>query len=121
MTRTAKIMVVEDDILILVELVDMLAECGLQALPCSSADSAMALCDTIDGLVTDIDMPGTRSGLDLAWHVHRTRPGLPIVVVSGGRRPLAVELPPGAIFLPKPYRLADILAGLAQKGPARAA
>ncbi len=119
MPKPAKILVVEDQVLLLLDLVDQLAECGFDSLPLTTADGAAEslLRTRIDGLVTDIDLPGTLSGLDLARRCAEIQPGLPIVVVSGGHHPRAEELPPGAVFLSKPYRLEDIVAGLT--APAR--
>lgn len=120
MPKPAKILVVEDQVLLLLDLVDQLAEHGFDALPLTTADGAAEslLRTRIDGLVTDIDLPGSMTGLDLARRCAEIQPGLPIVVVSGGHHPGADELPPGAVFLSKPYRLEDIVAELTR--PARA-
>lgn len=109
-----RVMVVEDEVLLMLELVDSLAEFGIDALPLSMADgAARTLCKSdIDALITDIELPGLNSGLDLAWRCAQLKPNLPIVVVSGGVRPTKAQLPPGAVFIPKPYRIQQILAGL---------
>lgn len=122
MSDLSRILVAEDEILLLLSLVDGLAEHGHEAVPVTSARAAVSLLDTdIDALVTDIELPGNYSGLQLARLTARLRPGLPIVVVSGGVRPKSDELPPGAIFLPKPYRIEDIMAALERQRTARAA
>ena len=109
-----KVMVVEDEVLLLLDLVDNLAGEGIDALPLARADgAARTLCQSdIDALITDIELPGTNSGLDLAWRCAQLKPNLPIVVVSGGVRPTPAQLPPGAVFIPKPYSIRQILAGL---------
>ena len=119
MRKPAKILVVEDQVILLLDLVDQLAEYGFESLPLTTADGAAdsLLRTRIDGLITDIDLPGTLNGLDLARRCAELRPGMPIVVVSGGHRPRADELPAGAVFLPKPYRMEDIVAAL--PAPAR--
>lgn len=114
MPRKPRLLVVEDNILLLLDLVDGLADHGIETVPVSSADGALAyLTDHIDGLITDIELPGTLSGLDLARIVSTRRPGLPVVVVSGGLQPAPAQLPPGAVFIPKPYTLDRILTALA--------
>ena len=120
MPKPAKILVVEDQVLLLLDLVDQLAEHGFDALPLTTADGAAEslLRTRIDGLVTDIDLPGTMTGLDLARRCAEIQPGLPIVVVSGGHHPRAEELPAGAVFLPKPYSIEQVLTGLAITTPA---
>lgn len=109
-----RVMVVEDEVLLLLDLVDNLAGSGIDALPLSMADgAASALCNSdIDGLITDIELPGNNSGLDLAWRCAQLKPNMPIVVVSGGVRPTQAQLPPGAVFIPKPYSIQQILVGL---------
>ena len=122
MSDLSRILVAEDEILLLLSLVDGLAEYGHEAVPVTSARAAVSLLDTgIDALVTDTELPGNYSGLQLARLTARLRPGLPIVVVSGGVRPKSDDLPPGAIFLPKPYRVEDIISALERQRTARAA
>jgi len=61
-------------------------------------------------LVTDIEMPGERHGLDLAWEIHERWPGTRILVVSGNRCFATERLPPGALFLAKPFGAAKLKA-----------
>jgi len=113
MSDLSRILVVEDEAILLLDLVDQLAARGLDPIPAASGSAAARqLGAGIDALVTDIDLPGGLNGLDLARKAARQCPGLPIVVVSGGPRPRPEDLPQGARFLPKPYRLGDILAAL---------
>ena len=114
MDQIKRVMVVEDEVMLLLDLVDNLADFGIETLALGMADgAARTLCKSnIDALITDIELPGTNSGLDLAWRCAQLKPNLPIVVVSGGLRPTRAELPPNAIFVPKPYGIAQILAGI---------
>lgn len=114
MDQIKRVMVVEDEALLLLELVDNLAEIGIQSLPLSTADgAARILCSSdVEALITDIELPGTSSGLDLAWRCASLRPNLPIVIVSGGVRPTAADIPPSAVFVPKPYTIQQILLAL---------
>lgn len=113
MSAISKVLVVDDQPLLLLDLIDQLADFGLEALPAGSARTAARMLDhSITALVTDIEMGDGPDGLVLARLAARAHPGLPIVVVSGGARPAPHQLPPGAVFLPKPYRVVDIVAAL---------
>lgn len=122
MSVLSRILVVEDQPLLLLDLIDNLADFGLEALPASSARTAARLIDgAIDALVTDIEMGDGPNGLALARLAAKHRPGLPIVVVSGGVTPTQADLPVGAVFLPKPYHVADIVAALDAQAQRRVA
>lgn len=122
MTTLSRILVVEDQPLLLLDLIDQLTDFNYESLPASSARTAARLLGTsIQALITDIELGDGPDGLALARLAAETRPGLPIVVVSGGVCPSAAQLPPGAVFLPKPYLVADIVAALERQQIARAA
>lgn len=122
MSSLSRVLVVDDEVLLLLDLADNLADHGIEAVPAATARSAASLLrGNIDALITDIELPGSYDGLHLAGLAARERPDLPIVVVSGGVRPTRDQLPPGAVFIPKPYRIADILAALERQMNAHAA
>ncbi len=122
MSNLSRILIVDDQALLLLSLADGLADCGIDTVAVTSARAAMDFLDAdIDGLVTDIEMPGPYDGLQLASVAARIRPSLPIIVVSGGVCPQKAQLPQGAIFIPKPYRIEDIVTGLTRQIKARAA
>lgn len=122
MPTALRILVVEDQPLLLLDLADQLIEFGHHVVTAGTARTAARLIDgNIDALVTDIELGDGPDGLALARLAANARPGLPIVVVSGGVRPTHAQLPSGALFLPKPYRVADIQAALASQQAARAA
>lgn len=122
MSKLSRILAVEDQVLLLLDLVDNLADHGMEAIPVTSARGAVSLLDTeIDALVTDIELPGNYDGLQLARLAARMRPGMPIVVVSGGVTPSASDLPQGAVFIPKPYSIDHVIAALESQIIAHAA
>jgi Response regulator containing CheY-like receiver, AAA-type ATPase, and DNA-binding domains len=122
MSTLSPILVVEDQALLLLDLIDQLAEFNYEALPAQSARTAARLIESgIRALITDIELGDGPNGLVLARLAARLRPGLPIVVVSGGVRPAKQDLPPGAAFLPKPYRVDAIVAALERQEALRAA
>lgn len=122
MSTLSKVLVVEDDGLLMLDLIDQLTDHGLTPIALSSGISAEPLLSSdVDALVTDIDLPGPLSGLALAHLAAARRPDLPIVVVSGGTRPPRSALPPHAVFIAKPYRVPEILQALWSQQRAKAA
>jgi DNA-binding response OmpR family regulator len=122
MSNLSKILVVEDSPLLLLDLCDQLEEMGYTPVSATTAATAARLVDdTITAMITDIELGLGPDGLALARLAAQARPGLPIVVVSGGVIPTATDLPSGAIFVPKPYSLDAVLAALHSQKMATAA
>ena len=70
-------------------------------------------------VVTDVDMPGSMNGIQLAHYVRNNWPAVAILVISGKVGVTPGELPSGAQFLSKPYqepRLLGIIQTLAARG-----
>lgn len=100
-----KLLVVEDDGLIRLDLVDLLQEAGFDVIDAAHAEAALVLLETtsdVTALLTDIDMPGAINGIELARTVHQRWPDCRIVVISGRYHPAADVLPPATRFLIKP-------------------
>lgn len=122
MSNALRILAVEDQPLLLLDLADQLTQCGHDVLTAGSARTAARLLDArIDALITDIELGDGPDGLALARLAAQDRPGLPIIVVSGGVRPMPADLPPGAVFIPKPYAVNAILSALQRNSLSRAA
>jgi two-component system, response regulator PdtaR len=106
------VLVVEDEPDIRALATEMLEEVGHVVVDFSTAAQAKAYCDVpqndIAAVVTDINMPGEESGLDLATHIAATRPGTAVVVTSGRHDALPAGTPARIRFLPKPWT-ADML------------
>lgn len=80
-----RILVVDDDPLVLVNTVVMLEELGHSAVEASDAEAALrTLNDTpdFDLMITDHAMPGM-TGLELVRKLAQDRPNLPVLMVSG--------------------------------------
>lgn len=78
-------LLVDDEELVRLSTADMLSDLGFAVIEVSSAEEAVQLLDrdrAIDVVVTDHLMPGM-SGTELARHVQRVRPDLPVLLVSG--------------------------------------
>ncbi|QPG61870.1 response regulator [Pseudomonas sp. BIGb0427] len=102
------VLVVEDDETLRSLTMDAISLLGLRVIGCASADDALDILDgssSIDLVMTDICMPGTLDGLELAQMILARSPGLPIIVTSGNRSLPDGLLPSHVIFLRKPWTL----------------
>ena len=98
----AVVMIVEDEALIRFALADELIACGHMVIECCNVLEALAVLGKdgeVDAVVTDVDMPGGLSGLDLSRLLAATRPSLPLWVTSGREVDISA-LGPAAAFLP---------------------
>jgi two-component system, response regulator PdtaR len=105
------VLVVEDELLIRMNIAATIESAGFKAYEASDADEAIALLAEradIHVLVTDIEMPGSMNGVQLAHFAHSYRP-IRIIVTSGRQKIAAADLPRGAIFVPKPCTPFDIV------------
>jgi two-component system, response regulator PdtaR len=97
------ILVVEDEILIRLGLVDDLILARFRVLQASDADEALRILRTseaVDLLLTDVWMPGSMDGLQLAVVARAMRPQLRIAILSGH----VLTAPPEAdVLFGKPY------------------
>jgi nitrogen-specific signal transduction histidine kinase/CheY-like chemotaxis protein len=116
-TGTETVLVVEDDAEVRALACAMLADLGYRTVEACNAEMALRMLKTrpeIDLVFSDIVMPGTMSGLDLARHVMARRPGLPIILTSGynSRHSDPDRILSLVGFVPKPYHQADLSSGL---------
>jgi DNA-binding NtrC family response regulator len=99
------VLLVDDESLVRAAGVDILSEAGFEVFEAINADEALLFLEgplRIDVLLTDVDMPGSRDGLELAHIVAEHWPDLAIIVSSGF--PLLPEmLPERCCFIAKPY------------------
>lgn len=122
MSHISKILVVEDNPLLLLDLCDQLTDLGYSPVPATNASAGAHLLDaTVDALITDIELGAGPDGLALARLAANALPHLQIIVVSGGVLPTVADLPAGALFFPKPYRVETLLAALHRSSHAHAA
>ena len=100
------VLIVEDDELQRLLAFVVVEEAGYVALEAGDADEALALLESrpdISVLFTDVQMPGSMDGLELA-HATRSRwPSMKIVIASGQIRMQPCELPASSCFVGKPY------------------
>jgi signal transduction histidine kinase len=103
-SRRLRVLLVDDDPLVLASTAGMLEEIGHAVVPAEGGEQALAwLRDdpAIDVVVTDFGMPGM-TGLDLAEAARAMRPVLPLVLTTGyGDTP--EPAPGGVTVLRKPF------------------
>jgi two-component system, response regulator PdtaR len=106
------VLVVEDDFLLRIDAVDIVRSAGFEAAEAGNADEAIAIIEAnpnIHVVFTDVQMPGAMDGLKLARFIKDRWPPIKIVATSGRVRVDQKDLPEGSVFVPKPYRPAQII------------
>lgn len=102
----ATILMVEDEALVRMHGADMLEDAGFAVIEAANADEAMAILVQQVGvhlLFSDIDMPGSMDGLDLARRVHERWPDIRLLLTSGHHRLNDSHVPAEGQFLRKPW------------------
>lgn len=101
--------VVEDDPFQADQITELLEAHNMLVVRCDDAEAAeLVVARTgleLELLVTDVELAGEKTGLDLALFAREKFPGLKIVVMSGRKR----EVPQGVIFLEKPWKVVDLV------------
>ncbi|MFS2008628.1 PAS domain-containing protein [Azospirillum sp. CT11-132] len=99
------VLVVEDDPIVALTVATALEDAGFTITRATTADEALPLLEAggFDLLFSDVVMPGTMSGVDLARTAQRLRPDLPVVLATGYSEEVARAT--GVMVLPKPYRI----------------
>ncbi len=100
------VLVVEDEFLLRMDAVDMIAAAGFEVVEAANADDAIEILESrpdITVVFTDIQMPGSMDGLKLARAVRGRWPPIKIIATSGHVHIGETDLPEGGRFLPKPY------------------
>ena len=113
-TEQKTIIVAEDEPLVRMLAVEVLAEAGFRVIEAAHADEALARLNTYEGqvhlLFTDVHMPGsTLSGFQLAHLVRINWPKIALIITSAALELRGNELPIGGLFISKPYELAELI------------
>ncbi|HEY0334836.1 MAG TPA: response regulator [Stenotrophomonas sp.] len=91
---------------------DALPDFGYQVVTADDGRQALALLESgahFDVIFSDVSMPNGLSGIDLASHSARLLPGAQVILSSGYARAQLPPLPENVTFLPKPYRLPQLI------------
>jgi len=107
--RQGHVLVVDDDVLIRALMAGLLRGAGLHVIEAANADEAWGYLQAgapVDLVFSDVEMPGSMHGVELARRVRAHAPALGVILTSGSRD---ARLAQGFTFLPKPYRLGEAL------------
>lgn len=112
MTDSIRVLMVEDQ----EDLRDMiglaLQDMGITVDTTADGHEALAMMEgehQYDVVFSDVSMPNGMSGIELSEHVARAQPGARMILSSGYARSQLPPLPGHVEFLPKPYRLRQLL------------
>ncbi|QRM30113.1 response regulator [Microvirga sp. VF16] len=107
------VLLVEDELLVRMAAADDLQNAGFHVLEAANADIALAVLescsDDVKVLFTDIDMPGSMNGLDLAESVQQRWPHISLLISSAYHKPHRGQIPDDGRFVPKPYSSEDVV------------
>jgi CheY-like chemotaxis protein len=121
MTHPPRILVllVDDEPVIRMVASQGLEDAGFEVVEADCAQAALDILKArsdVGVLFTDVNMPGTLDGLELAGLVHELWPDIELVLTSGQALPKPV--PDDGRFVAKPYRLeemVDLVASVAKR------
>ena len=111
--RPAIVLVVEDDLILRMRALDMVDDAGYVSVEAVDADEALAILQSrsdIALLFTDIQMPGSMDGLELAHAVRERWPLIKIIIVSGQLKLSSSQLPRDSRFFGKPLVSGQMIA-----------
>lgn len=105
----ARILLVEDDEAVAALVTDMLKELGYRVTRVASAQAALGALmdeDDVDLVLSDVMMPGSMNGMDLAREIRHRWPDMPVMLTTGYAGPVLQEAESAGIdLLVKPYEL----------------
>lgn len=106
------VLLVEDEPLVRMFGTDVLEDAGFEVVEAASGDEALRVLESrsdIRVLFTDVDMPGSINGFQLARVASARWPHVGVLIVSGQMRPGPSDMPEGGHFVGKPYQPAAIV------------
>jgi two-component system, response regulator PdtaR len=109
--RTARILLVEDEVLIRAFIAEELRLEGFSVIEADRADDALAYIEAgeqVDLVFSDIQTPGSLDGLQLAETLRDKYPDIAVILTSGTANPKHVGIL--WTFVPKPYDVTQAIA-----------
>ena len=107
------VLVVEDEMMLRMKVVDMVEDAGYRPVEAVDADEAMTILQSrsdIALMLTDVQMPGSMNGLQLAHAVHERWPPIKIILASGQMKLSGSDIPPNSRFFGKPLQSDKVIA-----------
>src|ERR1700730_11170618 len=90
----------------------LLEEMTFEVVECESAEAALAVMqikgDRVTMLFADIQLAGKMNGVELARICSSHFPGVSVIVTSGDPHDRLTDLPPDAVYMPKPWYALDV-------------
>ena len=115
MTSACSILIVDDELMLRDIVVEALQENGYEVLVASHGPGALEILKgpaRIDVMFSDVSMPNGMSGVELAERAAEIRPGIRVILASGFAKGQLPPIPKEVAFLPKPYRVGQLLEAL---------
>jgi two-component system, response regulator PdtaR len=111
-SRPARILVVEDEVLVRAFIAEELRLAGFRVIEADRADDGLtyikAAVEQVDLVFSDIQTPGSLNGLQLAEILRDKYPDMSVILTSGNALPRHVGIV--AAFVPKPYDVTQAIA-----------
>ncbi|MES2711247.1 MAG: PAS domain-containing protein [Pseudomonadota bacterium] len=110
------VLVVDDEVSVRMMVVEVLSELGYEVLEAADGAAALKILEPdgqIDLLISDVGLPGTHNGRQVADAARVRRADLPVLFITGYDQSAAVtgsSLESGMHVLPKPFGIADLVA-----------
>lgn len=117
MTDARSILIVDDELMLRDVVVEALQDHGYDVLVASDGPGALEILRgpaRIDVVFSDVSMPNGMSGVELVEHAAGIRPGIGFILASGFAKGQLPPIPKEVAFLPKPYRIGQLLESLQQ-------
>lgn len=117
MSAALAVLIVDDEAMLRDVVVEALQGLGYNVLVAMDGPGALDILRGpahIDAIFSDVSMPNGMSGIDLAEAAYRIRPGIRVILASGFAKGQLPPLPKEVTFLPKPYRIGQLLESLQQ-------
>jgi len=110
--HTGRILVVEDELLIGMDMAEAFRDEGYDALVAVSGEEGLAILEREHDfrvVFTDVDLPGRIDGIDLANEIERRWPQIEVLMTSGHHVPNTDMVRSYGRFVPKPYPPAAVV------------
>lgn len=114
-----RVLLVEDEADLLAMVSEALDLHGMAVTEAQTGEKAIEILrrePPFDIVISDIAMPGSASGIDVAREVAERHPAVRVILTSGHPLSHFPPLPKRISFLPKPYRVKQLIDLLSSKG-----
>ena len=110
------VLIVEDEPLVRDLLSEAFDQYGFEAITADHGDDTaqtLRSSDDVRGVLTDVELPGSLKGFDIARIARNECPDCLIVIASGRPCPSGGDLPDNVQLIRKPFRVAEMVLKLA--------